>query len=192
LHLCRQLVLNRAAIGNVSVAESNVFCGIDRKENQMSKLLKSASQKSNKGKSTATTKSRKESAKVERTYGLDKDMIVVLKNDKAYNAYRVGSSYGYVVESLHTLGINKFHLADKLIAAYQAECDKAKLKNFKSKECRNDETGKDWRQRIIQNATVTCRQDYGLKMRQIGWEVRQERNDKGLSFGLFKLSKASK
>lgn len=145
-----------------------------------------AKQTSNAKKAAANT------SETKRNYGMDRSKAKELIGAKAYNGYRPGSSYGTVVESLHTLGINKFHSIEKLITAYVAETDKAALSAFKGKEKRNDTTGLGWKEKIVQNAYVTTRSDYGKRMRDIGWEVRCSREfskDGSAEYGLFKLGK---
>jgi hypothetical protein len=125
---------------------------------------------------------------VERNYGLDAEKIAEFKKEKSHNAYREGSSYWAVVESLFSLGLGKMHLANDLIAEYAKQVDKDAFKAFKAKEKRNDATGLEWRQKVLQNAYVTTRQDYGKRMRDIGYEVRYERTDDGATYGLFRLT----
>jgi len=123
-----------------------------------------------------------------REYGLDDERAAELKKSKAYNAYREGSSYWCVVEALHSLGIGKLHSGADLIAAYQKVVDKQSFKAFKSKEKRNEENGEDWKGKILTNAYVTTRKDYGQRQRDIGWEVRSEREDGQMFYGLYRLT----
>lgn len=147
---------------------------------------KGAQKKQNaKGKASAAAAAEKQ----ERHYGMDPAKAKELKAAKAYNGYREGSSYWTVVEALHSLGSNKFHALDKLIAAYVKEADKEALKHFKGKESRT-ENGLDWKGKIATNAYTCTRSDYGKRMRDIGWEVRQQRDANGeQQFGLFRLGK---
>jgi len=106
------------------------------------------------------------------------------ENGKGFvNPYREGSSYHACVTALKKLGVGSFHAFDKIVPAVISEMGDA-AKNFKAKEKRSDETGKDWRDRIVQNVKVVARPDYGAKLRQLGYEVCVE-SEKGA--GLFKL-----
>jgi hypothetical protein len=101
------------------------------------------------------------------------------------NPYREGGAYHAVVESLRKLGMGKMHDQSALLKTFPTAMGAA-WKEFKAKDARN-ENGKDTEGRIIQNALVVNRPDYGLPLRRCGVEVRKERTDKGYSFGLFKL-----
>ena len=57
---------------------------------------------------------------------------------------------------------------------------------FKGREKRNDETGKGWKDRMVQNCRVIARKDYGEPLRKTGYEVR---TDGAKGCGLFKLGK---
>jgi hypothetical protein len=130
-----------------------------------------------------------ELAQPKRGYGLDDERAAELRKAKAFNGYREGSSYWAVVESLHSLGIGKMHHADKLVAEYQKTMDRDSMKAFKAKENRNEATGLGWKERILQNAYATTRQDYGKRMRDIGWEVRYEKTADGATYGLYRMGK---
>jgi hypothetical protein len=114
---------------------------------------------------------------------------VAVKAAETTNAYREGSSYWSIIETLRKLGAGKFHPASALIKAYPAVVGAEAWKAFKAKGKRNDETGKDAEGRIIQNAVVLNRPDYGKSQReQTGTEVRKGRDATGYVFGLFKLT----
>lgn len=111
------------------------------------------------------------------------------KNIKAngiLNPYREGGSYWAVVETLKAMGIGKMHDGDKVVAKYPSIIGAEAWKAFKAKDKRNDETGKEAAERVIQNCTVVNRLDYGLPLRKAGAEVRKAQN----TFGLFKLTPA--
>lgn len=99
------------------------------------------------------------------------------------NPYRDGSTYAACTAAIRKLGPGRFHPFDKIVAAVVAEMGDA-AKEFKAKKKRSDATGKDWKERVIQNVRVLARPDYGAKLRQIGYEVR---TDKSKGAGLFKL-----
>jgi hypothetical protein len=168
----------------MSSVQSSVSTAVKAKQSKGTKAVKA------KGGKKQTVKAAEQTQQSDRRYGHDKATAKELRAEKAYNGYREGSSYWTVVEALHSLGVGKFHSAEKLLTAYQAEADKSALKAFKAKENRNAETGLDWKARIIQNAYVTTRSDYGKRMRDIGYEVRAQRTDKGeQTFGLFRMGK---
>jgi hypothetical protein len=100
------------------------------------------------------------------------------------NPYRAGSSYAACVDGLLMLGLNKFHGFDAVLPAVKKAMGSS-LKEFAAKECRNEETGKDADQRIIQNVSVVARKDYGAKLRELGYEVRFNGREK--QAGLFKM-----
>ena len=125
----------------------------------------------------------------ERKYGLTADKVAELRKAKAYCAYRPTSSYATVVEALHSLGANKWHDSPALVAEYGKQADRDALKTFKTREVRNENGLDNWKDKVVQNATVTCRaKDYGLKQVQIGWQVKMQREDGALQFGLFKVN----
>jgi hypothetical protein len=109
------------------------------------------------------------------------------KSEKATNCYREGGSYWAVVETLRKLGIGKMHKADAFVKAYPAVVGADAWKAFKAKEARNEATAKDATARVIQNAIVVNRPDYGASLREIGFEVRKDRKDGGYLFGLFAI-----
>jgi hypothetical protein len=101
--------------------------------------------------------------------------------------YRAGGSYHGVVATLQKLGMGKMHPASALVKAYPAVVGTEAWKAFKAKDPRNDETGKNAEGRIIQNAIVVNRPDYGMPLRAVGLEVRKDRNADGYLFGLFTI-----
>lgn len=105
-------------------------------------------------------------------------------------AYREGGSYHAVVACLEKLNaVGKFVSAADLLKLYPSVVGADAWKAFKAKDKRNDETGKGATDRVIQNAIVICRQDqYGNPLRILGVECRKQRDDKGYSFGLFKIA----
>lgn len=105
---------------------------------------------------------------------------------KTEHAFRIGGAYWAVVESLRKLGKDKFHTAEKLVAEFPKTMGVEKFKEFKSKDKRND-NGLDCKDRILQNAFVVTRWDYGMPLRALGEEVRREKGEKGLSYGLFSI-----
>jgi hypothetical protein len=106
-------------------------------------------------------------------------------NGKRIDAYREGSSYWAVVETLRRLGVGKMHNATALVKMYPSVVGKEAFAAFKAKSPRNAETGKSWEDRIAQNAIVVNRPDYGQPLRAEGFEVRKDRNEEGYLFGLF-------
>ena len=105
------------------------------------------------------------------------------KND-VKNPYRVGGGYWATVEALKELGTDQLHAFDAIVpAVIRAMGDK--FKDFKAKDARNAETGKDATARIIQNVSVVARKDYGEPLRDKGYEVRFEGRNKVA--GLFKI-----
>ena len=118
----------------------------------------------------------------------------VVKVEKAakpsQNPYREGGSYWTVVEALRTLGAGKMHPATALIKLFPKTMGEG-FPAFKNKDARN-ENGKHWEERIVQNALVVNRPDYGFPLREAGWEVRKDRNEDGYLFGLFRFSAAKK
>lgn len=115
--------------------------------------------------------------------------INAAKSVKAFeNGYREGGSYWTIIEVLKQLGAKeKFVAADKLIELYPKVAGAAALKAFRSKEKRNEETAKDWKGKVVVNAIVTTRPDYGAACRAKGYEVRKNRTDAGYEFGLFAI-----
>src|ERR1022692_1178257 len=97
---------------------------------------------------------------------------------KVQNPYRVGGSYHSVVAALETLGIGKMHKAEKFSAAFAQAMGKENFAEFKSAKPRN-KNGKPWQGRIIQNALVVNRPDYGKPLREVGFEVLKERDKDG-------------
>jgi hypothetical protein len=111
------------------------------------------------------------------------------KSDAAkIDAYREGSSYWAVVETLRRCGIGKMVKAETLVKMYPSVVGKEAFAAFKAKKSRNKESGKGWEDRIIQNAIVVNRPDYGQPLRAEGFEVRKDRNEEGYEFGLFRYS----
>ena len=89
---------------------------------------------------------------------------------KVQNPYRVGGSYFSVVAALDALGIGKMHRAEKFSSAFAEAMGPKNFAEFKSAEPRN-KNGKPWQERIIQNALVVNRSDYGAPLREVGFEV---------------------
>jgi hypothetical protein len=101
--------------------------------------------------------------------------------------YRLGSVYQAIIEALRRLGTNQWHSFDKIIPAI-AEKMGSRAKSFKAKEKRNRQTGKSWKDRIIQNCAVLARKDYGKPCRDVlVMEVRFDGHEK--KAGLFGLAK---
>jgi hypothetical protein len=108
------------------------------------------------------------------------------KSHKGFvNPYRGNGSYWTVCEVLARLGLNQFHHADELVKEFPKVMGAEKFKEFKGKEKRNEETGLEWSDKIILNANVVMRPDYGAALREIGHEVRKQKTEKGWEFGLF-------
>jgi hypothetical protein len=101
------------------------------------------------------------------------------------NPYRPTSTYHACIAALQKLGVGKLHSFDNIEAAVITAMASETLKSFKIKKKRNKKTGKSWKERIVQNVRVLARSDYGAKLRQVGHEVRTNR-EKGA--GLFKVS----
>jgi hypothetical protein len=115
-----------------------------------------------------------------------KNAAVVTKAVKGFvNPYRANGSYWTVCEVLARLGMNHYHAADQLVNDFPKVMGKEKFTEFKGKEARN-ENGKDCEGRIIQNANVVMRPDYGKALREVGYEVRKQKTEGGFEFGLFK------
>jgi hypothetical protein len=115
-----------------------------------------------------------------------KNAAVVTKAVKGFvNPYRANGSYWTVCEVLARLGMNHYHAADLLVKDFPKVMGSEKFTEFKSKEARN-ENGKNCEGRIIQNANVVMRPDYGKALRDTGHEVRKQKTAKGWEFGLFK------
>ncbi len=108
------------------------------------------------------------------------------RNASGENPYREGGSYHAVVSGLRSLGLNRLHSFDAIVPAVRKAMGSA-YKAFARKDARNDETGKDARERIIQNVSVVARKDYGAPLRKVGFEVRYDGREK--QAGLFRLSK---
>lgn len=109
------------------------------------------------------------------------------------NPFRENGSYWALVQSLRKLGVGKMWAAEKLVETYKSVVGPSAWKAFKAKDARNEKTHKSAEDRVLVNATVIMRRDYGAPLRAVGFEVRKERDEKGLRFGLFPLKgKASK
>ena len=106
---------------------------------------------------------------------------------KPSEAYRQGGSYWGVTNSLLNLGAGRFHDASKMIAEYKKLVGAEAWKAFVNKAARNKETHKSAEDRVIVNALVVERKDYGKPLRATGMEVRHECSDKGYRFGIFKI-----
>jgi hypothetical protein len=102
------------------------------------------------------------------------------------NPFRLGGSYNAVVEALRVLGIGKMHRADKFSLAFAKAMGPKNFAEFKAVKPRN-KNGKPWQERIIQNALVLHRPDYGKPLREVGIEVLKERDKDGYMFGLFPI-----
>ena len=121
-----------------------------------------------------------------RSFNLTSEALKELRaeGDKRFiNPYRDGSNYHACVAALRKLGTGRFHSFDKIIPTIVAELGEA-ARAFVRKKNRSDVTGKNWKERAVQNVKVLARSDYGAKLRQIGYEVRIDKN-KGA--GLFNL-----
>lgn len=105
---------------------------------------------------------------------------------KVQNPYRIGGSYHSVVAALEALGIGKMHRAEKFSMAFAKAMGPKNFAEFKAVKPRN-KNGKPWQERIIQNALVVNRPDYGKPLREVGFEVLNERDKDGYSFGLFPI-----
>jgi hypothetical protein len=66
------------------------------------------------------------------------------------------------------------------------------FRRFKNRKPHNTKTGMTADERIIQNAIVCGRRDYGRPLREQGFEVRKSHTKEGYSFGLFRCPKAPK
>ena len=115
---------------------------------------------------------------------------VTRKSDSFAPPYREGGSYWAACMALKRLGMGKMHPAAKLVAEYRKVVGPAAWKAFAGKEARNADTHKSPEDRVIVNAIVVNRADYGLPLRKSGMEVRKNRQDGGYRFGLFRLSPA--
>lgn len=101
------------------------------------------------------------------------------------NPYRPGSLYHLSIAAFQQLGANRWYSLEKLTAAIESRMGSDAVKAFKAKQKRNPKTGKSWKERLIQNVKVLARPDYGMKLRQVGHEIRTDRT-KGA--GLFKVA----
>jgi len=153
-----------------------------------SKKVTKASQvsaKASKGKEAVKTATRVKHPQ-ERSWGLSKEEIAELLKLKmnSRNPFREGSSYHAVTQVLLTR-FGTMVALDKIIAEYPKVIGAEAFRAFKAKAARN-ENGKDYQSRIQQNLDVVGREkDYGLCLVQLGMEVKREKSDKGISYGLF-------
>ena len=102
------------------------------------------------------------------------------------NPYRRGSSYWAIVEALRTLGDGKLHSFDAIIPVVHKAMAEG-WQTFANRNSRNEATGKNAIDRLIQNISVVARPDekYGGRLRKLGFEVRFNNRDR--MAGLFKL-----
>jgi hypothetical protein len=134
---------------------------------------------------TARQKANQSNQKPSRSFRLTSEALKELRAESGkgfVNPYRESSTYHACTAALRKLGTGRFHALDKIIPAVIGEMGEAAAA-FKSKKNRSDTTGKDWKERVIQNVKVLARPDYGAKLRQLGFEVR---TDSVKGAGLFK------
>ena len=93
------------------------------------------------------------------------------KMKKFPNPYRTGV-YGFTVDALVSLGVNKRHPISKVHEAFKRVAGNEWYADWAAKERRNEETGKDADGRFLQNLKVLQRtKDYGLKLLQVGTKI---------------------
>jgi hypothetical protein len=112
-------------------------------------------------------------------------MNVVFYGVAGQNPYRISGGYWSSVEALRSLGIGKMHSFEKIVPAIKAAMGKEALAEFRKKDSRNEETGKDCDARIIKNVSVVARKDYGAKLRANKMEVRFSGKER--TAGLFRI-----
>ena len=115
--------------------------------------------------------------KEKRSFGLSPESIAELnaefeKTKKLPNPYRAGGAYGFTIDALVSLGVNKPHPLAKVHAAFKKAAGADWYGEWESQKKRNKETGKDADARFLQNLRVLQRtSDYALKLLQVGREV---------------------
>ena len=115
-------------------------------------------------------------ADTSRSFGLSTADLKALqeqhaKTKKFPNPYRTGV-YGFTVDALVSLGINKRHPISKVHEAFKRVAGNEWYAAWADKERRNEKTGKDADGRFLQNLKVLQRiKDYGLKLLQVGRRV---------------------
>jgi hypothetical protein len=179
LKIAAKNVKDKAAQKAISEALGSKKGGKAQKSAKAPKAAPKASQQPRKATSSNDDKARK--------FGLSDERLAELRKLKpnSRNPYREGSSYHAVTQILLTRFGSMLPL-DKIIAEYPKIVGAEAFKAFKAKAARNDETGKDWQARIRQNLDVCRREsDYGLPLVQCGLEIRREKSDKGIAYGIF-------
>lgn len=115
------------------------------------------------------------------------------------NPYKRTGIYKAIVQSLIELGINEYHSFKKVknqIKEIMSNYSTYKKPNFweyfVNKKPRNTQTGKDVNGRIIQNIEILQRTTgyhcYGYKLKQLGLEIRTNKENNIIHAGLFKLN----
>ena len=114
--------------------------------------------------------------KPERSFGLSPEQVTELSSEFAKskrfpNPNRAGA-YGFTIDALVSLGVNKPHPLAKVHAAFKKAAGADWYGEWESQKKRNKETGKDADARFLQNLRVLQRtSDYALKLLQVGREV---------------------
>jgi hypothetical protein len=118
--------------------------------------------------------------KVERSFGLSPEQLAELSSEfakmkKFPNPYRAGA-YGFTIDALLKLGVNKAHPVAKVHTAFKSAAGADWYSAWSSAEKRNEETGKDADARFLQNLSVLQRTaDYGLKLLEVGKKVMKSK-----------------
>jgi hypothetical protein len=115
-------------------------------------------------------------SKVKRSFGLSeqdvRELAAEYETTKRFpNPYRAGA-YGFTIDALVKLGVNKPHPLAKVHAAFKRAAGADWYSAWAGTEKRNEETGKDADARFLQNLRVLQRTaDYAMKLLQVGREV---------------------
>lgn len=115
-------------------------------------------------------------SKVKRSFGLSAEDVQELTGEYAKtkrfpNPYRAGA-YGFTIDALVKLGVNKPHSLAKVHAAFKRAAGAEWYGEWVGTKKRNKETGLDADGRFLQNIRVLQRTaDYALKLLQVGRDV---------------------
>jgi len=116
------------------------------------------------------------SEKSKRSFGLSVEQITELtgefeKTKKFPNPYRAGA-YGFTIDALLKLGVNKAHPLAKVHTAFKNAAGADWYAEWSEAKKRNKDTGLDADGRFLQNLRVLQRtSDYALKLLEIGQKV---------------------